>query len=95
MGEPCGGYQPKVKHHAGYGGRQVLHGFRHIFSTYAYESNQWRDDVIESCLAHQIGGVRGVYNQAKYWNERVELMAWYTKQMSVWAKDLEIKGENL
>lgn len=83
-------------HHAGYGGRQVLHGFRHIFSTYAYESNQWRDDVIESCLSHQITGVRGVYNQAKYWAERVELTAWYTKRMAIWAKDLEIeiKGEN-
>lgn len=99
---PCPNYKNKplnawtlsrAIHNAGYGGRQVLHGFRHIFSTHAYESNQWRDDVIESCLSHQIAGVRGVYNQAKYWNERVQLMIWYTKQMSVWAKDLEIKGE--
>ncbi len=99
---PCPNYRNKplnawtlsrAIHHAGYGGRQVIHGFRHIFSTHAYESNKWRDDVIESCLAHKISGVRGVYNQAKYWDERVALMAWYSKQMTVWAKDLEIRGK--
>ncbi len=69
-------------HHAGYSGRQVLHGFRHIFATYCYESNKWRDDVIETCLAHKINGVRGVYNKAKYTDERRKLMQWYAHQMT-------------
>lgn len=64
-------------HHAGYGGRQVLHGFRHIFATYCYESNLWRDDAIEYCLAHKIIGVRGVYNKAQYNDERKKIMQWY------------------
>lgn len=69
-------------HHAGYGGQQVLHGFRHIFATYCYESNKWRDDAIETCLAHKINGVRGVYNKAKYTDERRKLMQWYAHQMT-------------
>lgn len=64
-------------HHAGYGGRQVLHSFRHIFATFCYESNAWRDDAIECCLAHKIVGVRGVYNKAKYTDERIKLMQWW------------------
>lgn len=77
-------------HHAGYGGKHVLHGFRHLFSTYCYESNKWRDDAIEMSLAHIIPGVRGVYNKAKYIDERRDLMTWYNQQMLVWAKDLKI-----
>lgn len=68
-------------HHAGYGGRQVLHGFRHIFATHCYESNMWRDDAIECCLAHKIVGVRGVYNKAQYHDERKKIMQWYAKSV--------------
>lgn len=78
-------------HHAGFGGQHVLHGFRHLFSTYCHESNKWRVDTIEVSLAHNIAGVRGVYNKAKYINERRELMTWYNNQMLIWSKDLKIK----
>lgn len=99
---PCPNYHNKplnawtlsrAIHYAGYSGQQVIHGFRHIFSTHVYESNRWRDDVIELCLGHKIMGIRGVYNQAKYWKERVQLMEWYSKQMSIWAEDLEISSQ--
>lgn len=77
-------------HHAGYGGQQVLHGFRHLFSTVCHESNLWRDDAIEMSLAHAIAGVRGVYNKAKYLDERRKLMHWYDEQIMIYAKDLKI-----
>lgn len=60
----------------GYKRRQTLHGFRHIFSTAAHE-NKFAYDIIEKQLAHKIQGVRGVYNKADYFNERVKLMEWY------------------
>lgn len=75
-------------HHAGYEGRQVLHGFRHIFATYCYESNLWRDDVIETCLAHKISGVKGVYNKAKYSHERQQLMKWWAEQVETIILDM-------
>lgn len=77
-------------HHAGYGGKHVLHGFRHLFSTTCYESNKWREDAIEMSLAHIISGVRGVYNKAKYLDERKDLMQWYNDLLIVYAKDLKI-----
>lgn len=77
-------------HHAGYGGQHVLHGFRHLFSTICHESNLWRDDAIEMSLAHAISGVRGVYNKAKYIDERRKLMHWYDEQIMIYAKDLKI-----
>lgn len=77
-------------HHAGYGGQHVLHGFRHLFSTICHESNLWRDDAIEMSLAHAISGVRGVYNKAKYIDERRKLMCWYDELIMIYAKDLKI-----
>jgi len=29
---------------------------------------------VEKCLAHKIGGVRGVYNRAEYLNQRREML---------------------
>ena len=63
-------------HDLGYKRRQTLHGFRHIFSTAAHE-NKFAYDIIEKQLAHKIQGVRGVYNKADYFDERVKMMAWY------------------
>jgi integrase len=58
-------------------GRATAHGFRSTFSTTANESGKWSPDVIEMSLAHVPPGVRGIYNRALYWNERVALMQWY------------------
>lgn len=67
----------KAIYACGYKGLHSLHGFRHLFSTISYESNLWREDAIEMCLAHTIIGVKGVYNKAKYIRERKQLMQWY------------------
>lgn len=63
-------------HELGYKRRQSLHGFRHIFSTAAHE-NKFAYDIIEKQLAHKIQGVRGIYNKAEYFEERVRMMMWY------------------
>ena len=63
-------------HKLGYKRRQSLHGFRHIFSTAAHE-NKFAYDIIEKQLAHKIQGVRGIYNKAEYFEERVKMMIWY------------------
>lgn len=69
---------------AGYGGRMTLHGCRKVFSTAAHESGLWSIDAIELQLSHSIGGVRGVYNKARYLDERRRLMDWYSSQMLRW-----------
>ncbi|MEG2183354.1 MAG: tyrosine-type recombinase/integrase [Cloacibacillus sp.] len=62
----------------GYGAdRMTAHGFRHMASTILNESGLFRPDVIEMQLAHFSGGVREVYNQAKYMPERCNMMQWY------------------
>ncbi|MBE2897095.1 tyrosine-type recombinase/integrase [Pasteurellaceae bacterium HPA106] len=65
----------------GYQGKLTAHGLRSIASTYMHEQGIDKD-VIELCLSHKIGGLRGVYNRAEYldqrrtaltqWNEYVE-----------------------
>ncbi|MDO3658373.1 tyrosine-type recombinase/integrase [Acinetobacter genomosp. 15BJ] len=66
--------------------RQTVHGLRQRFSTSCYESNLWRDAAIELCLAHKIGGVVGVYNKAKYLEERRKIMQWYADNVQIWTK---------
>jgi integrase len=51
----------------GYRGRQTVHGFRGIASTWANEAERYRPDWIEMALAHaDEGEVRGAYNAALY-----------------------------
>ena len=49
------------------------HGFRHMASTRLHELG-YNTDVIESQLAHKIRGVRGIYNQAQYLDDRKVMM---------------------
>jgi len=65
----------------GYEDRQTAHGFRHIFSTAANESQRFESDVIEAALAHVGQGVRGTYNHARYLHPRRELMQWWAEQI--------------
>lgn len=63
-------------HAIGYKDRIVGHGARHTASTLLHEHG-WRPDYVEMQLAHKIPGVRGVYNQAKYLEQRRIMMQWY------------------
>ena len=55
------------------------HGFRAMFSTIAHEKSPFKYDVIETQLAHSIGNsVSRAYNRAKYLDERVKLMQWWS-----------------
>ncbi|WP_304546138.1 tyrosine-type recombinase/integrase [Sulfurimonas microaerophilic] len=57
----------------------VPHGFRAMFSTIAHEKSPFLHDVIETQLAHSVGNsVSKAYNRAKYLEERVKLMQWWS-----------------
>jgi integrase len=67
----------------GYEGQMCSHGFRTLASTRLNEMRRWSVDAIEVQLAHKDRNtIRGIYNQAAYWNERVEMM-------QVWADYLD------
>jgi integrase len=52
------------------------HGFRHVASTLLYEQG-YPSDAIEKSLGHRIGGVKGEYDHAQYFRDRVPMMqAW-------------------
>ena len=71
----------------GYAGQMVTHGFRSLFSTHTNNSKLFRPDVIEYQIAHvPKDRIRGIYNRAEYWDERVELMKWYSEQVDRWMK---------
>ena len=57
------------------------HGFRHMASTRLHELG-YNTDVIESQLAHKIRGVRGVYNQAQYLDDRKVMMEDWSNYLS-------------
>jgi len=52
----------------------TIHGFRHMASTLLNETGLWNPDAIEAALTHKMPGVRGVYNQAQYLDERKKMM---------------------
>lgn len=71
----------------GYGGQMVTHGFRSLFSTHANNSKKFRADVIEYQIAHvPKDRIRGIYNRAEYFEERLELMKWYSEEVDKWMK---------
>lgn len=72
----------------GYYGRQTGHGFRASFSTWAHEVAEAEVDVIEACLAHVQGGVRGVYNRALYLPQRRVLLQRWGAQLEAWGLPL-------
>lgn len=64
--------------------QMTAHGFRSTASTLLNESRRsdgrrrWDSDAIERQLAHQEEDeVRGAYNGAEYWEERVPMMQWW------------------
>jgi integrase len=61
------------------GAEMTPHGFRASASTLLNESGLWNPDAIEAELAHvDTKGVRSIYNRARYWAERVEMMSWWS-----------------
>lgn len=60
----------------GYKDKLVGHGARHTAST-LLNDHGWRDTYVEMQLAHKVGGVKGVYNKAKYLEQRTAMMQWY------------------
>lgn len=64
----------------GYTKEQVTsHGFRATASTLLNQSGKWQPDAIEAALAHKdTNAVRGAYNHALYWDERVKMAQWWS-----------------
>lgn len=59
----------------GYLGRQTVHGFRGLGSTWANEAEHYRPDWIEMALAHEDEDeVRGAYNSALYLTPRRRML---------------------
>lgn len=54
----------------------TIHDLRRTASTRLHEQG-FASDVIEKALAHEIGGVRGVYNKAEYAEERKRMLQWW------------------
>lgn len=54
----------------------VIHDFRRTASTHLNETG-FNSDWIEKALAHDTGGVRGVYNKAEWKESRREMLQWW------------------
>jgi integrase len=64
----------------GFGEIQHAHGFRHTASTLLNENIRTHgvsSAAIEKALAHEKGGVEGVYNKAEYLEDRKILFQWW------------------
>ena len=54
-----------------------------MFSTIAHQKSGFKPEIIETQLAHSVGStVSQAYNRAKYLNERVELMQWWSDYLN-------------
>lgn len=75
----------------GYRGTEMTgHGFRSTASTLLNESGRWNPDAIERALAHQDkNAIRGIYNRAGHWAERVTMAQWWSDYLD------ELKGLDL
>jgi integrase len=54
----------------------VIHDFRRTASTHLNEAG-FNSDWIEKYLAHETGGIRGIYNRAQYADQRREMLQWW------------------
>ncbi len=62
------------------------HGFRAMFSTIANDNNH-SSEIIELCLAHAVGGVKGVYDRSHKLKAKKELMQWWGDYLEKFIKD--------
>ena len=67
----------------GYAGNvHTPHGFRSTFSTMAYESEKFDEDVIEMQLSHaDKNRVKAAYKRGEHLKQRRELMLWWSKRV--------------
>lgn len=72
----------------------TAHGFRTVASTQLNETG-FRSDVVELQLSHvDKDKVRGAYNKAEYWDERVKMMQWWADYLdTVKASDKVVAGK--
>jgi len=60
--------------------RTTVHGLRSSFSTWSYEGDKARADVIEATLAHsEADKVKAAYNRAQFAEDRKRLLAEWAK----------------
>lgn len=70
----------------GYQGKQDIHGFRGLFSTWANENYPEKFTIVELILSHKIGNsVSQAYNHAGYMKQKAELL-------QAWGDYLESRG---
>ncbi|WP_368182041.1 tyrosine-type recombinase/integrase [Aeromonas sp. R7-5] len=55
----------------------VIHDFRRTASTQLNESGHFNSKWIEKALAHEVGGVAGIYNKAEYLDPRRKMLQWW------------------
>ncbi|QLC22075.1 tyrosine-type recombinase/integrase [Parasphingopyxis sp. CP4] len=61
----------------------TAHGFRATASTFLNESGKWNPDAIERALSHgDSDAVRGAYSRGNYWDERVQMLQWWSDYLS-------------
>lgn len=65
--------------------RFTVHDLRRTASTLLHEAG-FRPDVIEKALAHEIKGVRGVYNRAEYADQRREMLQQWADMVDGWER---------
>ena len=65
----------------GYKNRQNPHGFRHIASTAFNNKFSDKGQVVEACLGHIKKGVKGRYDKAQHFEERIEMMQWWADEL--------------
>lgn len=57
-------------------GVMTAHGLRSVASTILNE-HEFNPDIIESMLAHSVGGVRAIYNRSRHEERKRELYQWW------------------
>jgi integrase len=65
----------------GFHGTQTAHGLRALARTTLAEEG-FNFEALEACLSHSVGSqVSQAYNHATYMNQRVKIMAWWSKHI--------------
>lgn len=75
----------QVLRRMGYAKEQMTsHGWRTTASTLLNESQKFSEDAIERSLAHSDrNAMRGTYNRANYWEERVKMHQWWSDHLDL------------
>jgi len=72
----------------------TIHDLRRRASTLLHEKG-FPSDVIEKALNHAIGGVRGVYNQAEYAEQRCKMLQFWADFVEGIASEKKSLSDNL